>query len=147
MWFLEVASGSPRFPDPLSYRVLPWNPRPGGRPGYFMKNELEDRGEGGRVLNQQVSILKLFLEQKLHFKNTCYLLVKTARFPPLCGGGDPPLDDSDMDVSQTTYQVQCCPMWGKLAEGKLPFSPWLVLTRTPKGPYYGVARYCMTKNS
>ena len=43
-------------------RVLPWNPRPGGRPGYFMKNELEDRGEGGRVLNQQVSILKLFLE-------------------------------------------------------------------------------------
>ena len=44
------------------YRVLPWNPRPGGRPEYFMKNELEDRGEGGRVLNQQVSILKLFLE-------------------------------------------------------------------------------------
>ena len=25
-------------------------------------NKLEDRGEGGRVLNQQVSILKLFLE-------------------------------------------------------------------------------------
>ena len=36
MWFLGVASGSPRFPDPLSYRVLPWNPRPGGRPGYFI---------------------------------------------------------------------------------------------------------------
>ena len=72
-------------------------------------------------------------------------MVKTARFPPLCGGGDPPLDDSDMDVSQTTYQVQCCPMWGKLAEGKLPFGPWLVLARTPKGPYYGVARYCMNK--
>ena len=55
------------------------------------------------MLNQQVSILKLFLEYKFHFKNTSYLLVKVARFPPLCGGGDPPIDDSDMDVSKTIY--------------------------------------------
>ena len=28
-------------------------------------------------------------------------MVKIARFPPLCGGGDPPIDDSDMDESMT----------------------------------------------
>ena len=28
-------------------------------------------------------------------------MVKIARFPPLFGGGDPPIDDSDMDESMT----------------------------------------------
>ena len=42
------------------------------------------------MLNQQVSILKLFLEKNSISRIQGYLLVKIARFPPLCGGRDPP---------------------------------------------------------
>ena len=37
--------GSPWLPAPLSYRVLPWNPRPGDQPGYFIKCFLAHTGE------------------------------------------------------------------------------------------------------
>ena len=49
--------------------------------------KLEDHGEG----KNKNSISRI----------QSYLLVKIARFPPLCGGGDPPIDDSDMDESMT----------------------------------------------